>query len=318
MSDLEENLSALRTGRSAAVTVGTFDGVHLGHHRLLGALIHEATQAGLASIVVTFKEQPRALIDPSAQVSYLATLEHRTQMLIDAGVDAVLPVSFDEPLRAHSADEFLKMLKRSADVRLLVAGPGARIGHDRQDATALAPLAERHGIRIVTIEAERLPGGSVGTGGQAGTVSSSAIRRSLAAGDVKAAQQMLGRRYRIDGTVVPGDRRGRELGFPTANIEPEAALAVPADGIYATIISTGGERRMAATSIGVRPTFGDGGHRLIEAFVLDFEGDLYGRRVELEFVERLRGEVKFDGVGPLVTQMNRDVSETREALSGAV
>lgn len=318
MSDLEEKLSALKIGRSTAVTVGTFDGVHIGHRRLLGALKHEAALAGLGSIAVTFKQQPRALIDPSAQVTYLATLEHRTQRLVETGVDAVLPVKFDELLRRLSAVDFLDMLRRSADVRLLVTGPGARIGHDRLDAAELAPLAAQRGIRLVAIEAEQITNGSYGP---VCTVSSSAIRKLLAAGDVKTAARMLGRKYRIEGTVVTGDRRGRELGFPTANIDTEHALAVPGDGIYATIISIGSgasERRMAATSIGVRPTFGDGGHRLVEAFVLDFEGDLYGRQVELEFVERLRGEVKFDGVGPLVTQMNRDVSEARELLSGAV
>jgi riboflavin kinase/FMN adenylyltransferase len=315
MSDLEENLSALKIGRPAAVTVGTFDGVHLGHRKLLRTLKHEAAGAGLASIAISFKQQPRALINPSAQVTYLSTLEHRTRMLMDSGVDAVLAIKFDEPLRGKSAAEFLSMLSRSADVRLLVAGPGARIGHDRLDATAIAPLAKQRGIQVVVVEAERLTNGAVESDAE---VSSSAIRRSLAAGDVNAAAQMLGRRYRIDGTVVPGDKRGRELGFPTANIEPDVALAVPADGIYATVVNATGVRRMAATSIGVRPTFGDDGGRIIEAFVLDFDGDLYGQKVELEFVERLRGEVKFDGVKPLVTQMNRDVFEVRQILSSAL
>ena len=318
MSDLEEKLSALKIGRPAAVTVGTFDGVHLGHRRLLGSLRHEADQAGLASVAVTLKEQPRALIDPSAQVTYLATLEHRTQLLGETGIDAVLPVSFDDSLRGLSAVEFLEMLKRSADVRLLIAGAGARLGNDRRDAAELARLAGQHGVRIVEIEAVRLANAANDATDPGGEVSSSAIRRALIAGDVKVAAQMLGRRHRVDGTVVTGDKRGRELGFPTANIEPEASLVVPADGIYATIINAAGKRRMAATSIGLRPTFGSGGARLIEAYILDFEGDLYGHHVQLEFVERLRGEVKFDGIKPLVTQMNLDVSEAREVLSGAV
>lgn len=312
MSDLEKKLSGLKLDRPAAVTVGTFDGVHIGHLRLLRSLKAEAAQAGLASIAVTFKEQPRAVIDPSAPVTYLATLEQRTRLIAKTGVDSVLQVRFDDALRRLSAAEFLAMLKRAADVRLLVTGPGARLGHDRMDAESLTPLAGQRGIRILQVEAERHASGEV---------SSSAIRRSLAAGDVRTAAGMLGRRYRIDGKVVPGDRRGRELGFPTANIEPAGKLAVPADGIYATVInvcaSVGSDRRMAATSIGVRPTFG-GGARMIEAYILDFEGDLYGHDVELEFVERLRGEVKFDGVEPLIIQMNRDVSETREVLSGAV
>ncbi len=308
MSDLEHKLSELEHGRPAADTVGTFDGVHLGHRRLLETLRDEATAAGLDSVAVTFREQPRALIDPSASVTYLATLKHRKELIRSTGVDFVLPVRFDEELRSHSADEFLAMLQRAADTKLLVAGHGARLGHDRQTVEQLAPMAKKHGIRMIEVEAAVL---------EQATVSSSAIRQALATGDVKTAERMLDRPYRIDGKVVAGDKRGRELGFPTANIAPAGPLAIPANGIYATFISFNGQKRMAATSVGVRPTFG-GGARLIEAFILDFEGDLYGQDVQLEFIARLRGEVKFDGVEPLIEQMNHDVTETREVLSGAV
>ena len=139
---------------------------------------------------------------------------------------------------------------------------------------------------------------------------------SQSCGQVSAAN-MLGRNYSVDGTVVTGDRRGRELGFPTANIEPLEPVAVPANGIYASVLTVNDERHVAATSVGVRPTFG-GGERKIEAYVLDFSHDIYGQEVRLEFVERLRGEIKFDGVEPLIEQMNRDVSETRSKLSGAI
>jgi riboflavin kinase/FMN adenylyltransferase len=312
MSDLEEKLSALELGRSAAITVGTFDGVHRGHHRLLRSLISEAADAAHASIVVTFEEQPRALIDPTSKVTYLATFEYRTQLISEVGPDALLRVCFDQALRKLSAAEFLAMLKRSADVRLLIVGPGATLGHDRMGAESLLPVAEQHGIRVVQVDAERR------TDGIEGDISSSAIRRSLAAGEVEAAASMLGRRYRVEGKVVPGDRRGRELGFPTANIEPTGSLAVPMDGIYATVINADGKRRMAATSIGVRPTFESDGARIIEAYILDFDGDIYGQDVQLEFVKRLRGEMKFDGAETLINQMNRDVSEAREVLTGAV
>ncbi len=305
MSDLEKKLSGLELERPAAVTVGTFDGVHRGHRRLLEVLGSEASKAGLTSIAVTFEKQPRALIDPSARVTYLATLEHRVELLRQTGVDAVLPVCFDDELRSQSADGFLEMLAQSAGVQLLISGSGARLGHDRLTAAEIAPIAKRHGIRIIEVPAVTTD--SV-------TVSSSAVRRALADGEVKVAAGLLGRNYRIDGTVIGGDKRGRELGFPTANIEPTGQTAIPANGIYATMIRVEGERRMAASSVGVRPTFG-GGERLVEAYILDFDGDLYGKQVELEFVERLRGEVKFDGVEPLIAQMNIDVSDTRAALS---
>lgn len=308
MSDLEKKLLGLELGRPVAVTVGTFDGVHLGHRRLLEVLRNEAGQAELASVAVTFEKQPRSLIDPNADVTYLATLDHRIELLRETGVDAVLPVRFDDHLREQSADQFLALLNKAAGAELLIFGEGARLGHDRLTATELRPLADERGIRIVEVPAVNIP---------TGVVSSSAIRKALFAGEVKVATQMLGRQYRIAGTVVKGDQRGRELGFPTANIEPAEHLAVPANGIYATVISIAGQRHMAATSVGVRPTFG-GGERLTEAYILDFEGDLYGQSIELEFVERLRGEVKFDGVEPLISQMKLDVSETRAVLSGAL
>ena len=308
MSHLETQIAGLELSHPAAVTVGTFDGVHLGHRRLLNVLRDEASENNLASVAVTFEEQPRALIDPSGAVTYLSTIQHRIELLEATGIDAVLPVRFDDELRSQPAEQFLTMLREAANTEMLVLGPGARVGHDRLSATEIAPPAEQHGIRIVEVASERVSDMAV---------SSSAIRNALSAGDVKAASDMLGRPYRVDGTVVTGDQRGRELGFPTANIEPAGKLAVPADGIYATMIHAAGEKRMSATSIGVRPTFG-GGERLIEAFILDFDGDLYGQQVELEFVARLRGEVKFEGVEPLIDQMNRDVAQTRNLLSAAV
>lgn len=308
MSDLEKKLSGLELGRPVAVTVGTFDGVHLGHRRLLEVLHQEATKDEFASVAVTFERQPRSIIDPDADVTYLATVGHRIELLKETGVDEVLPVKFDDALRGHTADQFLAMLSKAADVRMLVSGHGARLGHDRLSAAEIKPLAESHNIRTIEVPAVNGPNGPV---------SSSVIRKALAAGEVKVAAEMLDRKYRISGTVKSGDHRGRELGFPTANIEPAEQLAIPANGIYATVIRVAGTRHMAATSIGVRPTFG-GGDRLIEAYILDFDGDLYGQTVELEFVKRLRGEVKFDGVEPLISQMNQDVSETRAVLSGAL
>lgn len=308
MSDLEEKLSTLAIERPAALTVGTFDGVHIGHRKLLGTLRDRAVDNRLISVAITFRSQPRALIDQTSVVTYLSTTQHRINLIEETGVSHVLPVDFDEDLRRLSANDFLGMLKRASRAEMLVLGLGARVGHDRLDADQLAPVANQHGITLVEVDPERIDGR---------IVSSSAIRQSLTEGDVIYASRMLGRPYRLDGTVVPGDKRGRELGFPTANIQPADATAIPANGIYATLIRVGGERRMAATSIGVRPTFG-GGARLVEAYILDFTGDLYGKEVELEFVKRLRGEVKFDGVDPLIQQMNRDVSEAREILSGAV
>lgn len=308
MSDLESKLSSLDLTRPAAVTIGTFDGVHLGHQRLLGLLRDEASANQLTSVAIAFAAQPRSIIDPATSVSYLTTLKHRLELLESTGVDLVSTVAFDEALRALTAFEFLTMLRNVADVRMLVAGPGARLGSDRRPVNEIVGPADGLGMNV--IEAPR-----VAVNGH--DVSSSAIRKSLAAGDVVRAAGMLGRSYSVEGKVVQGDKRGRELGFPTANIEPDDQVAVPSNGIYATVIIVDGLRHRAATSIGVRPTFG-GGERTIEAFILDFDTDIYGRNVQLEFRERLRAEMKFDGPEPLVEQMNRDVSETRKVLSDAI
>ncbi len=308
MSELEQKLSGLSLGGPSAVTLGTFDGVHRGHRRLLEVLKTEAANSDLISVAVTFRRPPRSIIDPASRVAYLATLEHRIDLLREIGVENVLPVDFDSALQAQPARAFIDMLRSVADVRLLVTGPGATIGNDRVTAGTITEHASSAGMRVLEAPAVEWNGR---------TVSSSAIRGALSEGDVQSAASMLGRNYCIDGKVVTGDRRGRELGFPTANIEPSETLAVPADGIYASIVSINGERHMAATSIGIRPTFG-GGERKIESYVLDFDEDLYGRNVRLEFVERLRGEIKFDGVDALIDQMNRDVSDTRSALSGAI
>jgi riboflavin kinase/FMN adenylyltransferase len=307
-TSLEQQLSELSIAGGSAAAVGTFDGVHLGHRKLLATVIGAAAENGLTSLAITFSKQPRAVLSPEKPTTYLASLDRRVETLKSTGIGHVVTVDFDDRLRTKSAMEFLEALKRHAGLKALAVGPGARLGHDRVEAPRLKKLAEGIGIRVISVD-------PVIVAGQ--PVSSSAIREALTKGDVDTAAAMLGRPYAIDGAVAHGDKRGRELGFPTANIDPDPGLAVPADGIYATVAEVDGERKMAATSIGVRPTFG-GGARLVEAYLLDYSGDLYGRRIGLEFVRRLRGEIKFDGVEALVQQMNRDVEETRAVLSGVI
>jgi riboflavin kinase/FMN adenylyltransferase len=305
MSDLEAQLEQLQLPGGTVAAVGTFDGVHLGHRALLGAVRDAAAASGQPSLALTFRVQPRAVVQPDLPVSYLSTLERRLNILRTLGLDAVLAIDFDEPLRKISAGEFLALLKRAVGLRELVLGSGARMGHDRVDAEGLKRVAAGLGIGVIEVPPATAAGRKV---------SSSAIREALQGGDLAAANEMLGRKYVLDGMVVPGDRRGRELGFPTANIDPAPQLVIPGNGIYATVIEVDDRIMMAATSIGVRPTFG-GGRRLVEAYVLDFDGDLYGHEVALKFVKRLRGEIKFDGAGPLIEQMKRDVEETRSVLS---
>lgn len=270
-----------------AVAVGTFDGVHRGHR-----LVLEATRAdrSLRSTVVTFSPHPRVVL--GYQVELLTTLERRLELLDDAGIDETLVVDFTPELAATDPEVFVNELLRPLGTRRVVAGADFRFGHRRAGDL---DLLERLGFEAVPVEPVE-------------GVSSSAIRDLLRSGDVAAAARQLGRPAEVEGTVVSGDARGGTLGYPTANLRPEADLLVPAYGIYAG--SAAGQR--AAVSIGTNPHYG-GRERRIEAFLLDFAGDLYGRRLVVQLWERLRDERAFDSEAGLVEQIARDVDATRRA-----
>jgi len=306
--------SVSRNGRPTAVTVGTFDGVHVGHRRLLAATVARASSLkDGASAVIVFRQQPRALLLPDRPVTYLSSIEHRLALVRAAGIDLVIPVDFDESLRSLSPREFASELSTRVAMKHLILGPGAVIGRDRSGTPeVLRGLGMELGFQVHTVQPATHAGHQV---------SSSAIRKALADGQVDDACTMLGRRYTLTGTVETGDRRGRQLGFPTANVGVEPHIAIPGDGIYATwaIVAPGtpsARRHPSATSIGVRPTFG-GGKRTIETHLLDFNGDLYGSTLGVVFVKRLRPELRFESVEALVRQMTADVLQARSALKSA-
>ena len=305
---LEEELKRASPGRGSAITIGVFDGVHRGHLHLLDRLAREARAGGLAAGVVTFKNHPLTVLRPAVRVEMLTDLDERVRLLAGAGVDFVAPVSFDRDLARLSAGEFLAALRGALDVRKLVVGPDFAMGRNRDgNAETLPALARDMGLEFVAASLMTDP---------AGAVKSTAIRRLIANGRVSDAARLLGRDFSVRGAVVRGQRRGRELGFPTANLDIPPGFVIPADGIYATWARVeGGETRMAATSIGTRPTFDDGDNRTIEAFLLDFSDDIYGRNVRLRFAERLRGEEKFNSVDALLRRMKEDVRQTRALLA---
>jgi riboflavin kinase / FMN adenylyltransferase len=270
-----------------AVALGTFDGVHLGHRRVLDAV---RKAPGLRSTVVTFSPHPRSVL--GNQVELLTTLERRLALLAEAGIDEALVVEFTPELAATEPERFAENLLKPIDARRLVAGADFRFGRRR---TGDLDLLERLGFEVSRVEL--LEG-----------VSSSAIRELLRTGDVAAAAQLLGRPAAIEGLVVSGDARGGTLGFPTANLRPEPDLLVPAYGIYA---GSAADQR-AAVSIGTNPHYG-GSERRVEAFLLDFEGDLYGQRLVVELWQRLRDEQAFESEEELVAQIARDVEATRIA-----
>ncbi len=305
---LQSQLKAASPGRPGVVTVGTFDGVHIGHARLFEATIELARTTGADSIAITFKYPPRELLDPAKSVPHLGPLNERVVLIKALGIDHVIEVDFDDQIRNIGADEFVRILMAELDMKGLVLGPGATVGHDRGgDEARMKTLSEDQGFELRVVQPAKVNGV---------VARSSAIRDALISGDLATASELLGRTFSITGIVTEGDRRGRTLGFPTANIKPDPTGVIPADGIYACYVTTNSGRFLAATSIGVRPTF-DNGPRIIEPFLLDFDDDLYGQQITVEFVKRLRGEERFDSVDALVVQMNTDVSDTRQLLGTA-
>ena len=289
-----------------AITIGTFDGVHLGHQRVFQRLKSAAESKGLLSAVLTFRNHPRLVLSPDTNVRYVTTLEERLSLISAQGVDLVVPVEFTKELSVLKAREFLSLLSEKLKMKGIVAGPDFALGHRREgDIPALTQLGREMGFWVETLEHVR-------TGGSA--ISSNSLRSVIVEGDVVKAAEMLGRLYSLAGSVVEGEHRGKGLGFPTANLSVESGIVIPGDGIYAAWANVGSARYQAACNIGVRPTFG-GGRRTVEAFILDFDGDLYGRPLTLEFANRLRGEEAFPTVDALVDQMKRDVDRTRAVLS---
>ncbi len=304
---IQAELGQTPPGRGSALTVGVFDGVHLGHRRLLSELVAEASRSGLAAGVLTFRNHPTSVLRPDFDLRYLTTLESRVRLLESTGVDYVIPVTFDAELSRMGAPSFISMLRERLDMKALVVGPDFAMGHRRGGTTAaLSALAPEAGFELKIVEPLHDASGH--------PVRSSSVRGALAAGEVRRVSDLLGRRLALKGKVVAGYGRGASLGYPTANLETLSCLALPGDGVYAAWASIAGRRYMSATSIGARPTFGEGG-RAVEAFILDYNEDIYGGDVELEFVDRLRGQIAFDSVEALQDQMRDDVNRVRAILT---
>ena len=293
--------------RGSALTLGVFDGVHRGHCHLLSELVAYARNAGLASAVLTFRNHPFSVLRPDFEPRYLTILETRLELLESTGVDRVIPVTFDAELSRMDASAFIAMLQDRLRMRALVVGPDFAMGHRRSGTTsALSALAPEAGFELKVVEPHHDTSGR--------PVKSSAIREALAEGDVCGVADLLGRRLTLKGRVVAGYGRGASLGYPTANLETPPHLALPGDGVYAAWATVAGRHYMSAASIGARPTFKEGG-RAVEAFVLDYSGDLYGSEVELDFAHRLREQVAFDSVEALKRQMRQDVDQVRAVLA---
>jgi riboflavin kinase/FMN adenylyltransferase len=296
-------------GRSV-VTIGVLDGVHRGHQETIGHAVKRARDVGVQSVVVTFDPHPSEVVRPGSHPAVLTEPGRKAELIEQLGVDLLVVIPFTLEFSRLAPEAFVHdVLVEHLHAAEVVVGENFRFGHRAAgDVALLERLGRTFGF---TVEAAPLVVAPEGT-----IFSSTYIRSCIDAGDVTAAAAALGRPHRLEGVVVRGDRRGRQIGFPTANLLTEPYAAVPADGVYAgRLIQRGARELSAAISIGTNPTFA-GRERRVEAYVLDVDIDLYGERVALDFAARLREMRKYDGVEPLVAQIREDVAQTRQVLGG--
>ena len=294
----------------AVITLGVFDGVHVGHRRVTRETERAARERGASSVALVFSPHPDEVLRPGTQVERLLPPEETLRRLERTGIDHALPVRFDDALRAMEPEEFLAALAPAINLRGITMTAGSAFGRARAGTPErVAQIGAERGFDVVVVEPLLVEGAPV---------SSSWIRRALAEGDLDLATRLLDGPPLLRGTVVPGDRRGRELGFPTANLAFEYTPALPALGIYLGNVTAEAPgvapRHPALVSVGVRPTFHDDGRVLVEAYLLDWEGDLYGAQLDLEFAARLREERRFDSVEALIEQMRADEAEARRRI----
>ena len=302
-----QELRRFTPSTGTALTIGNFDGVHLGHQHLVRFLIERARALGLQPGAVTLYPDPVRVLRPHEPMQYLTSLEERLELLEELGLELVAPLTFTSELAELSPRAFVRMLRETLGLRLLVMGPDNAFGRNREATPeGMRAMGKELGFEVEVMPAPLAAGDA--------TVSSTSIRRALQEGDLPAVSRQLGRYYSLRGPVVTGDRRGRTLGFPTANIGVTADRALPAYGVYATWAYLGEKKLQSATSIGVRPHF-DGEQPSVETFIIDFDRDIYDESLRIELVERLRPEAKFDSLDALIDQMNQDVARSREILA---
>ena len=294
-------------GRSV-VTVGVFDGVHRGHQQLIGRAVERGRERGLPTVLVTFDPHPAELVRPGSHPARLTTLRRRAELVAELGIDAFCVLPFTAEVAHTEPPEFVhEVLVERLHAADVVVGRNFTFGHRAAgDVTLLTKLGERFGFGVEGVELITNDGI---------TFSSTYIRSCIEGGDVVAAAAALGRPHRVEGVVVHGDRRGRELGFPTANMSTAPYTALPADGVYAGRFVIGHRALPAAISVGTNPTF-SGRVRTVEAYVLDVDEDFYGFEVAIDLEHRLRGQERFADVDALIAQMHRDVARARQLLSG--
>jgi len=302
---VESELAGISPEKDMLLTIGVFDGVHLGHQHLLSQLRERARELNLLSGVITFRQHPRAVLSSRAELPYLTSLEEKVSLIKNEGIDSVIPLSFTPELAQLSARQFVGLLLKHLRMRGLILGNDFVLGRNREgDVDALRRLGEEMGFSVDAVPPLRI---------SHKVVSSTAIRDALAKGNMKKVSSLIGRFFSLQGRVTKGAGRGSGLGFPTANLEIDPEHILPADGVYATRIYIDGKSYPSVTNIGKNPTFGEN-KRTVETYIINYSGNLYERELKIDFIERLRGEKRFESVEDLIRQMTADVQQGKIIL----
>ncbi len=302
---VEEELTRYSPARDTVLTIGVFDGVHLGHKYLISRVLELARQQNSLSGVVTFRQHPEELLSSRKILPFLTDIDERIDLLRNEGIDIIVPLSFTAGLARLGARQFVGLLQKHLKMRGLVIGPDFALGKGREGNTETLKQLGADMNFTVTVVPPLVMNGEV--------VSSTTIRKALADGNMGKVRELTGFNYNLHGKVVTGAGRGEGLGFPTANIDVDAEHALPPDGVYASWSHINGRVYKSMTNIGKNPTFGEV-KRSIETYLLDFQGDLYGKELKLDIVTRLRGEKKFDSAGALQKQVAADVTRGKAIL----
>ncbi|MEI7644684.1 MAG: bifunctional riboflavin kinase/FAD synthetase [Chloroflexales bacterium] len=293
--------------RPVVLTMGKFDGLHLGHRQLIGTALSRAHELGFLSAVLTWEPHPNVVLRPDQPPQLLTSLEEKIELIAALGPDVLIVAPFTEATKATGAESYMAQICAALPLRELWVGEGFAMGRGRAgDVPSLMVIGRELGFAVGAVA-------KVLVGDQ--PVSASRVRALLTAGDVTRAAVMLDRPFGLRGVVVEGDKRGQKIGFPTANMQIRPNHVLPADGVYACRVHLDGISLPTVTNVGVRPTF-DGLRRTVEAHLLDWSGDLYGQSLLVEFLQRLRGEQKFSGIAALVAQIRSDANAARDLLRG--
>lgn len=301
-----DDLNQAHLHSNTVLTIGSFDGVHRGHQHLIGQVLQQARQKNLIAGLLTLYPHPAVVLTPHNAPRYITAPGEKIVLLEKLGLDLAAILPFNPQVAQTPARDFMAAVKRHLRLQELLLGPGFALGRNREgDLPVLQALGRELGFKVAIVEPLLWQGEPI---------SSTRIRRCLAKGQVRQAASLLGRYPSLAGEVVPGARRGRQLGFPTANLEVRPDRAVPTDGVYAVYAWLGQERELGVANVGVRPSF-DNGERTVETHILDFDEDIYGIDLVVEFVERLRDEKRFDDVDDLIVQINQDIEQARHILT---